>query len=40
MSQDLNQVLTTLDATGEAALGRLFELLRIRSVSTDPELCA
>jgi acetylornithine deacetylase/succinyl-diaminopimelate desuccinylase-like protein len=36
MSQHLNQVLTTLDQTGDAALGRLFELLRIKSVSTDP----
>lgn len=36
MSEPLNQVLTTLDATSEAALGRLFELLRIESVSTDP----
>ena len=36
MSQHLNQVLTTLDATHNAALERLFELLRIESVSTDP----
>jgi acetylornithine deacetylase/succinyl-diaminopimelate desuccinylase-like protein len=36
MSQHLNQVLTTLDQTGDAALGRLFELLRIKSISTDP----
>jgi acetylornithine deacetylase/succinyl-diaminopimelate desuccinylase-like protein len=36
MSETLNQVLTTLDETSEAALARLFELLRIESVSTDP----
>jgi len=36
MSEPLNQVLTKLDASGDAALGRLFELLRIESVSTDP----
>jgi acetylornithine deacetylase/succinyl-diaminopimelate desuccinylase-like protein len=36
MSQHLNQVLTSLDETGDAALARLFELLRIKSVSTDP----
>ena len=36
MSQHLNQVLTTLDETEDAALARLFELLRIKSVSTDP----
>ena len=36
MSEHLNQVLTTLDETSDAALARLFELLRIESVSTDP----
>ena len=36
MSQHLNQVLTTLEETQDAALARLFELLRIKSVSTDP----
>ena len=36
MTDKLNQVLTTLDETSEAALSRLFELLRIESVSTDP----
>ena len=36
MTEHLNQVLTTLDETSEAALARLFELLRIESVSTDP----
>ncbi len=36
MSQHLNQVLTTLDKTQDAALARLFALLRIKSVSTDP----
>ena len=36
MSETLNQVLTTLDDTSDAALARLFQLLRIDSVSTDP----
>ena len=36
MSETLNQVLTTLDETSESSLARLFELLRIESVSTDP----
>ena len=36
MSEQLNQVLTTLDDTSDAALARLFQLLRIESVSTDP----
>jgi acetylornithine deacetylase/succinyl-diaminopimelate desuccinylase-like protein len=33
----LNQVLKKLDATQDEALERLFELIRIPSVSTDPE---
>jgi len=36
MSEHLNQVLTALDAGSNTALDRLFELLRIKSVSTDP----
>ena len=36
MSQHLNQVLTKLDETSDAALERLFQLLRIKSISTDP----
>ena len=36
MGETLNQVLTTLDDTSDAALARLFQLLRIESVSTDP----
>ena len=32
MTDKLNQVLRTLDDTSEAALSRLFELLRIESV--------
>ena len=38
MTDKLNQVLTTLDETSEAALARLFELLRIESVSNRPRL--
>ena len=37
MSAQLNQVLKKLDATQDQALERLFELIRIPSVSTDPE---
>jgi len=36
MSEQLNQVLTTLDESSDAALTRLFQLLRIESISTDP----
>jgi acetylornithine deacetylase/succinyl-diaminopimelate desuccinylase-like protein len=36
MSEELDQVLTTLDDSSDAALARLFQLLRIESVSTDP----
>ena len=36
MSAQLSQVLTTLDDMNDAALARLFELLRIESISTDP----
>jgi acetylornithine deacetylase/succinyl-diaminopimelate desuccinylase-like protein len=36
MSEHLKQVLTQLDKSGEAALARLFELLRIESISADP----
>ncbi len=36
MIDQLPAVLKTLDASHEAALGRLFELLRIDSISTDP----
>lgn len=36
MSEQLDQVLTTLDETSDAALARLFQLLRIESISTDP----
>lgn len=36
MTEHLNQVLTSLDATTDAALERLFALLRIESISTDP----
>jgi acetylornithine deacetylase/succinyl-diaminopimelate desuccinylase-like protein len=37
MSAQLTQVLKQLDATQDQALERLFELIRIPSVSTDPE---
>jgi acetylornithine deacetylase/succinyl-diaminopimelate desuccinylase-like protein len=37
MSAHLPKVLKALDATQDAALERLFELIRIPSVSTDPE---
>jgi acetylornithine deacetylase/succinyl-diaminopimelate desuccinylase-like protein len=36
MGEHLHQVLTRLNETSDAALSRLFELLRIKSVSTDP----
>src|SRR5215470_9897489 len=36
MSTQLRRVLKTLDANQDAALERLFELIRIPSVSTDP----
>ncbi|MBO0764912.1 MAG: hypothetical protein J2P50_10040, partial [Hyphomicrobiaceae bacterium] len=36
MNAHLPKVLKSLDATREEALERLFELLRIPSVSTDP----
>lgn len=36
MSEQLSQVLEKLDDTSDAALAKLFELLRIESVSTDP----
>jgi len=36
MSEQLNQVLTTLDDSNDAALARLFGFLRIESISTDP----
>ena len=36
MSAQLDQVLSTLDDTNDAALARLFEFLRIESISTDP----
>src|SRR5262245_4934836 len=36
MSAQLSQVLKKLDSTQEEALGRLFELIRIPSISTDP----
>src|SRR5579875_1224971 len=32
----MDQVLAQIDANGDAALGRLFELLKIPSISTDP----
>ena len=35
-SQMLSQVLKKLDATQDEALERLFELIRIPSISTDP----
>jgi len=36
MSEQLDEVLATLDDTSDAALARLFQLLRIESISTDP----
>src|SRR4029078_7002807 len=36
MSAHLNQVLKVLDQSRDAAIERLFELIRIPSVSTDP----
>ena len=36
MSTQLRRVLNTLDATQSEALDRLFEFIRIPSVSTDP----
>lgn len=40
MTNHLPAVLKTLDASEEAALARLFELLRIDSISTDPAYAA
>jgi len=40
MGEQLNQVLTTLDDTSDAALARLFQFLRIESISTDPAYSA
>jgi acetylornithine deacetylase/succinyl-diaminopimelate desuccinylase-like protein len=40
MSADLSNVLKALDAQQDAALARLFELIRIASVSTDPAYAA
>ena len=36
MTEQLDQVLTTLNNMNDSALARLFELLRIESISTDP----
>lgn len=40
MSDQISDVLAQIDATQEAALARLFEFLRISSISTDPAYAA
>jgi hypothetical protein len=37
---DLDSVLARIDADLDAALERLFEVLRIKSISTDPAFAA